>query len=103
MSAQFPHEVRITPVTVDNFRSQVLGTPFASRAYIEKEDKLTFDANGQPVEPRSLIMLPAKTSVSRGDKLQITNLGGTSYPYSYIVRSSFPVGGAKISHIEVIV
>lgn len=105
MSYEYPDQIKITPVIRDqSFRSEIKGTPYYSDAQIEVEDRIQYDTNGQPLDPRVLVLLPAKTIIKKGDIVNIIKLHGASYSvtFDYHVISAFPVGSVAESHIEVI-
>lgn len=104
MSVYFTDEVIITPVSRDaNFRNEVLGTPFSSEAYTEKDDKIMYDDTGMPIRPARKIFLPLGTNISEGFYIRVSKKSGVDYTDSdRVVRSVELVGSFRLSHIEVI-
>jgi hypothetical protein len=77
MSLYFTDQVEITPISRDtNFRTEIEGTPFLSKAYIEDESEIKYGSDGQPLDPVMFIGLPVNTSIVKGDFIEITKLHG---------------------------
>jgi len=108
MSYLFTDVILITPITVDaNFGTETEGVAVVSKAYVEDQCKIRYNAAGQPMEPDIVICLPKGTEIAEGDYIQITFLHGQTPTAGEGVRRKVKmvsrVGAFNISHIEVIV
>jgi hypothetical protein len=79
VSLYYRDEIQITPVSRDaNFRNETKGTAFTSRAYVEFDDRITYDSSGMPVRPARRIFTPFNTSIQEGDYVKVTKQNGKS-------------------------
>ena len=108
MSLTYPDKVQVTNITRDaTHGTQTEGVPFTSKAYVEEESQVRYNAEGAPVEPYLLVILPKGTTIAMGDKVQITELHGkaptTDEARERFVRRAPRVGGGSVSHVEVLI
>lgn len=108
MSLMFTDIVKVTPVTIDpNFGSEVRGSSYTTKAYVEDESFLRYNAMGEPIEPKTIILFPKVIDIKKNYYVQIQRLKGVMLvdgDDEYIerqVKMAAKVGGCKISHIEV--
>ncbi len=107
MSVYFTDIVRITNITADVDGAETKGTPFNSKAYVEIDDEIRYGNDGQPIAPKSLVVLPKGTSISNGDLIKVVKLHGETVTGIDAVdkkaRIKSRVGGFTISHVEVFI
>ena len=106
MSLQYIDVVTITPVTITAPNAEKTeGTPFDTIAYCELEDVMSRGANGTPISPRRMTMLPATVSVKKGDFIAYKKLSGDTVTGDDAIRREvvvvFKPRGIAISHLEV--
>ena len=108
MSIYFTDKVTITPLTKDpTFNTITEGTPVLNvKARVEFDSEVRYSANGKPIAPEVWVFLPFGTSITRGDKINVTKLHGRTptdqEAIDLLVRKSYSAGSFSDSHIEVL-
>jgi len=104
MNYKYPDLIRVTPIIRnESFRTESEKTSFKIKAQVEKDNKISYDSSGQPMDPHTFIMLPSGSKISKGDKVNILKLHGkdSNDTFDYHAISVHPAGGILESHIEV--
>jgi len=103
----FPDKVKITPITIDQYRKETPGTPFPSEAAVEESGTIKYSSAGEPIDPEIWIFLPGNTDVKRGDYIEIIKLHGQNPTSQEVeerkIKRTHRAGGFTVSHIEVLV
>lgn len=105
MNLYFTDLVQITPVTRDaSFRTETKGTSFSKNAYVEFDDRISYDGSGLPIRPAKVIFLPYATTIKEGDYIKVLKYHGNSVTANeQRVRSVAPVGSFHGSHLEILI
>lgn len=103
----FTDEIKIHPISVDNFGAESADDITTIKAYIENNSRTVFNASGQPTKPDFFMMLPYSASIAEGDTIEIIKLHGSDPVGNEIglkqIKSVKRVGGFSVSHLEVFV
>lgn len=77
MSLEYPDRVKIIPITMDvELNTSTEGDLIRSDAYVEDENKIRYSNDGAIIEPKTLILLPSKVVIKKGDLISVIKLRG---------------------------
>ena len=96
-------KVKITPITKDvGTGDETRGTAVFLKCMVENESNLISGGSGNPIRSDVYIFMPPKTSIKKGDIIQVTEQFGelVTEPERKVIQVS-PYGSYKESHREV--
>ena len=108
MSLSYPDLTDRTPVTIsESFKEPIEGALVRLKCYIEDDSEIRYGSDGQPIEPKMIIMYPKGTVMNKGDYITIVKLHGqdptTEEAVRRRVKLAAKLGASSSSHVEVIV
>jgi hypothetical protein len=108
MQIYFTDEVMIYNNSTDpNFRTKTVLNSFESKAYIEENSEIKYNATGQPIDPEVWVFLPPNTEIHLGDDIEIIKFHGNDPTAQESgrrqVKRIHKAGAFKQSHLEVLI
>jgi len=80
VTAYLQDEIKIIPISTDEFGQITEGAAVTSSARVKYEVKTVLRENGKEAQSTATLMLPYNTELKNGDKLQVTKINGETAP-----------------------
>lgn len=105
MSIMFPDKIKVYNNTLDSTYGNISSqSTYTTKAYVEYEDVVKRDSQGNALGPRRVIFIPEGLTINVGDYIEILKIKGrtptTLEAIKREVVQTIPAGGMKESHIE---